>query len=644
VWTNFSGDQGISNLFVWSLAEDAAGQLCAGTWGGGLFIQSGGTFIHAPGMEDITQPMPALLSTPDGLWVGTTAGLLRYRNGEATWIHQDGGKNPGDVRAIAQDEHGAIWFGTAGNGLACLQGQTVRRFKKADGLSSDVIQCLRFDGNGALWIGTFGGGLNRYKDGEFAVINRSQGLPNGVIGDIEFDGHGYVWMSSYGGIIRVGEEELNRCADGDLEDVRCLTYGLNDGLPTLECAEGLQPAGCKTADGRLWFPTAKGLVAIDPDQLTVNSVRPPVVIEEVRLDDKPLVGDKSAGLKIPPGRHRLEFHYTGLCFMAPEKARFKYRLDGFDSDWSDAGTERLATYNYLPPGEYSFRVAACNNDGIWNERGASLDFVVLPFFWQTTGFRLTALALLVVVSGGLVWFETRRRLHRKLERAERQRDIERERTRIARDIHDDLGAQLTRITMISESARGDSQQGDANAVATSLGKIYDMSRELTRSMDEIVWAVNPRHDTLESFASYLERFAQDLLATAGIRCRLNLPVHFPEWHLTADVRHNLFLACKEALHNVVKHSGASEASIKLVERRDSFELVIADNGCGFSPATKWQGRPEVSDRQSSGNGLENMTRRLSGIGGTCAIRSTPGEGTDVTFTVPLRVSPHRKIG
>ena len=638
VWTNFNSEQGIRNPYVWSLAQDESGRLYAGTWGGGLFAQNDGAFDFAPGMTSITPPMPALLSTRGGLWIGTTAGLLRYENEKAVWVNQASGQIAGnDVRAIAEDKKGAVWFGTAGNGLACLQNQTIRRFKKANGLSSDFIECLHFAADGTLWIGTFGGGLNRFKDGHFSVISRNQGLPNSVIGDIESDGRGFFWMSSYGGIIRVSEAELNRCADGKIKEVRCLTYGIDDGLPTLECSEGLQPAGCKTPDGRLWFPTGKGLVSVDPTNVKINPLSPPVVIEEMRVDDKPSAEEMSGTkpLNISPGHHRFDFQYTGLSFVAPEKVRFKCRLKGFDNDWTDAGTKRLASYNYIPPGNYSFQVIACNNDGVWNETGASLAFSVLPYFWQTAWFRAFALTALVVISGSLVWFATRRKMRRKLERIERQRDIEHERARIAQDIHDDLGAHLTRITMLSESARG--ELDSSTQTAGELNQIYDTARELTRSMDEIVWAVNPKHDTLESLTSYLEKFAQDLLATAHIRCRLDMPVQFPEWRLTAEIRHNIFLAFKEALHNVVRHAAATEASIFIALKKSSFELVIADDGRGF---TRDEKKSAVDDagRFSSGNGLENMNRRLREIGGGCEIQTAPGQGTKVIFTVPLKIT------
>ena len=642
-WTNFDAPQGIRNPYIWSLAADGAGKIWAGTWGGGLFKQKGNAFDFAPGLENFLVPIPALLFVGNDLWIGTLMGALRYQNGRFETFNEVTGQPFGDVRAIARDKSGALWFGTAGGGLVRLRDGNLRRFKKANGLSSDFIECLYSADDGALWIGTFGGGLNRFKDGEFSVINREQGLPNGVISHIEPDGLGFFWMSSYGGILRASEKELNRCAEGLSGRVPFLTYGVNDGLPTLECSEGMQSAGCRTPDGRLWFPTAKGLVAVDPAKAVTNALPPPVHIEELRVDDKKFADGNSPGpLKIPPGQHRIEFEYTGLSFVAPERVRFKCRLNSLETDWVDAGTKRTATYNFIPPGHYSFQVIACNNDGVWNDVGASLKFEVLPHFWQTTWFQMLGGVATVLVASAAVWFDTRRRMRRKLERAERQRDIERERSRIARDIHDDLGAQLTRITMMSESARG--ELAHPERAAAGLKRIYDTARELTRSMDEIVWAVNPRHDTLESLATYLEKFAQDWLAGVGIRCRLDLPLQFPEWHLTSELRHNVFLAFKEALHNAVKHSGASEVLIRLTLKERSFELALEDNGRGFTVGEETKNISTTPGRTASGNGLENMRRRLAAVGGTCGIQSTSGAGTKVIFFVQIKTSTREKTG
>ena len=631
-WSNYGPAQGLLNPYVWSVAEEAGGELWAGTWAGGLFVRQGDRFAPAPGLEQVTAPMPAILcDREDGLWIGTGEGLLRYRAGQVSWVLDYRGKKLRDVCALAEAPDGTLWFGMSSGGLASWKNGMLQRFRRSDGLASDYIQCLRLDDEGALWIGTFGGGLSRLKDGRFSIIGKDQGLPDGVICDIEDDRNGYYWMSSHNGIIRANLSELNRCADGQIKEVHCLTYGISDGLPALECSGGLQPAGCRTADGRLWFPTSKGLGIVDPQNIITNQFPPPVVIEALLVDDRPeKTPAGSLVLQIPPGRHRFEFQYAGLSFIAPEKMQFKYRLEGFDHEWLEAQTRRVATYNFVPPGQYTFQVIACNSDGVWNNLGARVVFKVLPFFWQTLQFRILAGLLVIAASSGLAWFGTRWRIRRKLELSERQRAVEHERARIANDIHDDLGTHLTRITMLSESARG--ELDDPRQAENELNQIYDTARELTRAMDEIVWAVNPKHDTLDSLVSYLEQFAQDFLATAGIRCRLDLPLEVPEQRLTTEMRHNLFLAFKEALNNVVRHAAASEVHIRLVLKAGAFDLSVEDNGCGLEPESD----RNQDDRFASGNGLKSMARRLAEIGGRCDLRSQPGQGTKVLFVVPLK--------
>ncbi len=632
-WTHFGPDEGLYNPYVWSIAEDDSGGLWVGTWGSGLFLQQpNGHFGNAPGLVRTSLVMPALYSElPGKLWLGTGEGLMLYESGKTNSFGNENGALRKNVRAVIKDSNGAVWFGMAGGGLGCLSNGVLKQFRNSDGLASDYIECLHPEGD-ALWIGTSGGGLCRLKQGRFATVGKNQGLPNNVICDIQDDGNENFWMSSHGGIIRASRAQLNLCADGEIKELNCVSYGLSDGMPTLECSEG---RGCKTADGRLWFPTTKGLVSLDPNRVAINPLPPPVVIEEMLVDDERVTNELSgpAALTIPAGRHRFEFQYTGLSLVAPKKVQFKYRLEGFETNWVNAGTRRVVDYNYIPPGRYLFQVVACNNDGVWNENGATVNFGVLPFFWQTVWFRVLAWSVIIAVSGGIVWFETRRRMRHKLERMEHQRDIERERARIARDIHDDLGAHLTRITMLSESARA--ELDGSTETAGELSQIYDTSRELTRSMDEIVWAVNPRHDTMESLSGYLERFAQDLLATAGIRCRLDMPVQFPDWRLTAEVRHNVFLAFKEALHNVVKHAAANEVRIVLTLKKSAFELTVADDGHGFDYRNGTANDPR---RISAGNGLGNMSRRLKEVGGLCEIESAPGRGTKVTFAVPLKLA------
>ena len=302
---------------------------------------------------------------------------------------------------------------------------------------------------------------------------------------------------------------------------------------------------------------------------------------ELAADSQSVGGDPLRKLVIAPGKQQVRIQFTGLSFISPDRVRFKYRLVALnrfvelDRDWSEPGTVRWAQYNLLPPGEYRFEVMACNNDGVWNEQAATLVVVVQPRFYETWMFK----AAVGFAALGLVVFGVRRvyarRLRRQLEQLERQRAIERDRARIAKDIHDDLGAGLTHIALLSELARRDTPEEMPNHVS----QISDMARELTRNMDEIVWAVDPQNDTLDSLVTYVSKFAQEYLGVAGIRCRLDVPAELPPHVLPAEVRHNLFLAIKEALNNVVKHARASEVWLRAIVQPSSFCFVVEDNGC-----------------------------------------------------------------
>jgi signal transduction histidine kinase/ligand-binding sensor domain-containing protein len=643
-WSSFTETSGLSNLFVWSVLETREKDLFVGTWGGGLVVKRGEHFESPGDLSKISAPVVSLYQAKKGaLWIGTTIGLYRYEQGKLAWFAGKDRLAFPDIRAITESADGTIWVGMSGGGLGALRGDTIRQMRKQDGLGSDFVISLYADQDGTIWVGTSDHGLTRFKNSKFASINTEQGLPNNIICHIVDDGAGNLWLSSHRGILRASKDELNRCADGETQSVHWLSYGKAEGLTSQACAGGFQPGATRAANGKIWIPTAKGLAIIDPANVSTNSVIPPVVIEEMLADGQAVElrqARDSAGrswnsppVKIPPGKQRFELHYTGLSLVSPDKVRFRHRLSGLDDQWTHAGTKRVAEYSYLRPGTYRFQVIACNNDGLWNEQGAELAFTVLPYFWQTWWFEVSSGTSVALVLGAGVFSVSRRRVRRKLEQSERQRALERERARIARDIHDDLGASLTRITMLSQSVRAEIE-GQAQATA-DVDQIYGTARELTRAMDEIVWAVNPKHDTLDSLVTYLGRFAQQFLSAAGIRFRQDVPVYLPSWALTSEIRHNVFLALKEALHNVVKHADATEVRIFLELQPRGFVLVLVDNGRGFDLRSQAERSLANVDgpRISSGNGLPNMQKRLEEIGGRCEWNTAPGEGTRVKFVV-----------
>jgi len=411
-------------------------------------------------------------------------------------------------------------------------------------------------------------------------------------------------------------------------------------IPKLQANFGHSPGGLRSRDGRLWIPTRSGLAVIDPKLQQKNIGPLPVLLQKVIVDDQTIAryesvaelasdgkavrlqhsGDK---LHLPPDYLRLEIDFTALSFVGLENIQFRYRLSGFDRDWQETATLRDAVYSRLPAGDYTFEVKACNSEGIWNETETTLAFTVLPYFWQTWWFRiLSGFLLLVTVIASVSYFENKR-TQRQLARLEQERAIEQERTRIAKDIHDDLGANLTEITLLSELAQ--SPDAPADEIRTDIHRIAAKARNLTNSLDEIVWAVNPRNDTLDSFVTYMCLYAEDFLKTAKIRCRLKVPEKIPDRTLATNVRHNLFLVVKEALNNIVKHASANEVNIAISLVENGFELVIKDNGRGFdSPG---------ADKSIGRNGLLNMRQRTEEISGRFSLESVLGEGTTITLAV-----------
>jgi len=636
-WSHYGVEQGLANTYVWSVSADADGRIWAGTWEKGIFVRQGDVFGRLPGLETNASAFAVLHETNGDSWVGTSSGLLRYHSGQVEWVTPEKQMKSPNVRCVVRDGAGTLWFGMFGGGLGRLKDGKLQQFRTADGLPSDFIECLKPEADGSLWIGTFGGGLARLKKGHFAVVGRDQELPGNNIEHIEDDGRGFFWISSNKGILRVNQAELSACADDLSRELHYWLFSVDDGVPTMAHSSGLQPAGCKTPDGRLLFPSSGGLVVIDPGCIQTNLLPPPVHIEKVLVDDHALEQKlvSASSVPIPPGRHRLEIGYTALSYSAPDLVLFKYRLDGMDKDWVSAGTRRTTHYGYLPPGRYTFHVIACNNDRVWNETGAQVSFVIQPYFWQTLWFRILAGATALCAVAGIAWLNAQRRLRRKFERIEQQRVIEQERARIAHDIHDDLGAYLTRITMLCDPARSGS--GNGQQAAASLQRIRATATELTEAMAETVWAVNPHHDTLDSLMNYLQKFAQEFLGHAGIRCRLEVPFQLPAWSLSADMRHNLFLAFKETLNNIVKHAGATEVHIDLTLEEAGFVLIIRDNGRGVANGNPPGGAGKDTTGCNSGNGLKNIKRRIEKIGGACEIRTVPPRGTSAEFKVPVRM-------
>ncbi|MEO6184222.1 MAG: two-component regulator propeller domain-containing protein, partial [Verrucomicrobiota bacterium] len=496
------------------------------------------------------------------LWVGSRTGAVAFEGNRfdqpVISTVENGVK---EVRAILEDRNGSIWFGTKKDGLACLRDGKYSRFTKLNGLSDDRVWSIYEDASGSLWLGT-ANGLTRYRNGKFFPFTLAHGLREKPINCVLEDDYGFFWLSGLQGVYRIKRDDLEAVADGRKSRLESITVGTVDGMESAETNGERQPSGWKARDGRLWFPTTRGLAVIDPKLVGQHDEHLRVVIEDVKANDNVVFNNtmiledgeivqNSSPAKIAAGNgHVIEFTYTANTFSKPEKTPFRYRLIGFDSKWHDETLERTVHYLNLPPGQYQFEVIAANRHGHWNEEPTIFPFSLEPQFWQTWLFYTACLAGLGGIVGSLHWY--RLRWQRRLLKLDEQHALANERARIARDLHDDLGTALTGLALeLDVVGAGENRVQPATDRVSAAAK---HARGLAQRMREVVWAINPRCDTSASLSDFLEEQIAQFLANAGIQVRLDFPENIPTIPVDAETRHQLALCVREALNNIVRHA------------------------------------------------------------------------------------------
>ncbi|HUP49216.1 MAG TPA: two-component regulator propeller domain-containing protein, partial [Thermoanaerobaculia bacterium] len=387
--------EGLSSSYVLSVRAARDGSLWVGTADAGLNrIEDGRvtSWSAADGLPD--GAVLALFEDHQGvMWVGTSGGLTRVVNGTITQEGLPQSFAGESISMIFESRDGAMWIGTHDHGVTRIHGGAAEAFTTRNGLSNNFVVAIHEDATGTIWIGTAGGGLNRYKDGRFTAITARQGLKDDSVFSILEDRRGNLWMSSNKGIFRAALADLNSVAEGRQQRLHSVIYGRTDGMRSRECNGGTQPVASKGPDGRMWFATTGGVAKINPDKALVSEPAYPVLIGDIFVD-----GVKTAaGATIPPGHRTLEFHYTSPTFKTPDKLRFHYRLMGFDDDWTDAETRRVAYYTNVPPARYRFEVRAINGEGVVTPV-SNVAFVVQPFFYQTPLFWAAAALLLLAAA------------------------------------------------------------------------------------------------------------------------------------------------------------------------------------------------------------------------------------------------------
>ena len=664
---------GLRDADTYSICEDAEGRL----WLAGrnrMLVRgddaTNRSFSPIPGWDSEWPTMTVSRAPEGGMWLGTLGGLVRWRDGKLhrqefrtaltamltdrageLWMATTGGElfirrgegeyapvavpegGPGArprLIALAEDAEGRIWAGGLDGEVFMRSGGRFEPVALPGVRHGDPVRFIIPDGPETVWIGVHKRGLYRWRAGRVARLPEGAGLPVEDVRTLAPGDFDDLWIGTAEGLFQVSRAALDAVLDGRESTLPTRAYGRADGMPSAEFALGFRGATTRTRDGHLWFATTRGALEIDLRSLVDRPVERSVRIEEVWSGGALIArgGGSAAGpLELPPRAARLRINYSLPQAGTAERLRFRYRLLGGDDEgWVENGNLRVAAFPAPSAGAYRFEVVAGLDDGIWLPAGAGLDFTVRAAWWETTSARAGMILLGIAAVAGVVRGLVLWRVRARIRRLTQSRELERERARIARDMHDELGANLTHIEMIGEFA-----DEEAPEVARErLREVAAIARQTVDSLDEIVWAVNPRYDTLSALVEYLGMFAASFLASVKIRCKIELPEELPSRPLSAGVRYHLFLAVKESLNNAAKHAGAALVRLRVEWDGGRLRVEVADDGSGFDA--------EGASRAGS-NGLLNLRERMAELRGECRIESAPGRGTRVVLELPL--SPER---
>lgn len=581
------------------------------------------------------------------IWVGGTNGLAIWNDTQQSWINQMElwDLEDVDVRMIQQDSQGRMWIGTNGQGLYCWdpEDDSLEHFDTEDGLASSFVWSYLETKDGEHWFGT-SSGLSKWQDGKFLSVGVKDGLWDNTVNQIFEDEYGFLWVGCIKGIYRVAKQELESFFSGEVRSVHCYTYGETDGMVLAETNGERWPSGCVLPDGSFVFPTTAGFEVMHPDDFPVNPVGPKVRIREIQVKANNQIvdtlhpsGTSSSTEEANVAKYRsgsfdnIEFQFTASTFKKEGGARFRYRLLGAQTEWSDSTDRHFAYFQNLEPGDYQFEVTATDHNNYRSPEPVVFQFSILPKFYETLTFQISSFIALIGL-GFLIQHLASIRLQRA--RAIRQTLLFNEqREHITRDLHDEIGNDFAKINVLAMSLGSSEAKTSRSGSHDSIHQLQLAAREGIAHLRRILWTTNPKKDWLDQLLNYMVSIFERSFDGTEIHSEIDVPLDIPKLSLTPFLRHQVIMIFKETISNILKHSQATHVKFLVSINSEELTISVQDNGAGFV----------YTRRKSDGMGLENMRWRARMARGKIDIISNLGSGTTINLNIPVKALDARKL-
>ncbi len=615
----------LKDKHIYAINRDKNGNLLVGTRLFGMYIISRKGGVSNNFSSELKRNFVRAIFVDDDntIYVGTNTGGVTVisSNGVANITRKDGLSNE-LIAFIHKAKNGEIWVGTSGGGVnILLNNKVIKVIDISSGLKGNIISSIYEDELGTIWLSINGGGLAKISNGKISNFTTDDGLYSNKLLNIACDKNNLFWFTTPHGIFSVKKTDVEDYSNGKLSSISYDLYGKTDGMPIERCTGSSPQTAIISNDGTLFAATSKGAVVLNTNTITPVGNSTNLIIDKIRVNDE-IINPKNY-MKLSPNPQKVEFSFSAINFNTPRYVKLYYKLNGIDSDWRKALQSRSVSYSYLPYGKYTFEIKTNIVDENEKAEHAKISINILPQFWEILWVQIIVFLIFLLIVVVTTKYINTLKFKRKLKLLELEKVLEKERIRISKDMHDEVGANLTKMSLLSEIAKKNID--NKKELENYLNQITNTGVEVASSLDELVWTVNPKNDKLDRMIFYIVKFAEDFLSSTDIILNFSIPDNIPEKHLSAEIRHNIFSVIKEAINNSIKHSKCSEINLSFLLEGKRLKIIINDNGIGC----------DFKSIDNFSNGLNNMKSRIESLDGSIVFSNREPKGVEILVVVEI---------